>query len=91
MQEKKTNKCKYRFSNGKGTDVIFDSKGRILNAKGFGLLMWSRSENIDRELIGKSVDELAKMLKEHGGSKEIYYNFEIQVHLELLKSMLENA
>lgn len=80
----------YRFSRGKDGYVIFDSKGYIVEAKGFGSLMWSFSINLDKDLIGKHVDELAEMLKEYGASREVYSNFETQVHVELLKLMLKN-
>lgn len=51
--------------------------------------MWSHSTNIDKDLIGKHVDELSKMLEKYAANREVYYNFEIQVHLELLKQMLK--
>lgn len=80
----------YRFSREKDGYVIFDSNGYIVEAKGFGSLMWSPSMNIDKDLIGKHVDELAEMLKEYGANREVYSNFEMQVHIELLKEMLKN-
>lgn len=80
----------YRFSREKDGYVIFDSNGYIVEAKGFGSLMWSTCMNIDKDLIGKHVDELAEMLKEYGANREVYSNFEIQVHIELLKEMLKN-
>lgn len=80
----------YRFTREDGDGyVIFDSNGYIIDAKGFGSLMWS-SMNIDKELIGKHVNELAMMLQKHGANREIYTNFEIQVHIELLKELMEN-
>ena len=84
------NNQNYRFSRGKDGYIIFDSKGYIVEAKGFGSLMWSSSTNIDKGLIGKHVDELADMLKEYGASREVYPNFEMQVHIELLKAMSKN-
>lgn len=84
------NNKQYRFKRGKDGYVIFDSDGYIVEAKGFGSLIWSSYENIDKHLVGKHVDELAQMLKKYGGN-ETYLNFEVQVHLELLKEMLKNA
>ena len=85
------NNKQYRFSRGKDGYVIFDSKGYILEAKGFGSLMWTSSQNIDKDLVGKHVDELAEMLKNNGASRDVYPNFEMQVHVELLKEMLQNS
>ncbi len=87
------NNLNYRFSRGEdGEDgyVTFDSKGYIIEAKGFGSLMWN-SGTIDEDLIGKHVDELAEMLRKYGASREVYPDFEIKVHLELLKKMLQNT
>ena len=51
--------------------------------------MWfETNSNIDKELIGKHVNEVANILKDYAANKEIYYNFEKEVHLELLKEML---
>lgn len=84
------NNTQYRFSRGKDGYVVFDSNGYIVEAKGFGSLMWSTSLNIDKDLVGKHVDELAEMLKKNGSSRDVYPNFETQVHVELLKWMLQN-
>lgn len=84
------NNTQYRFSRGKDGYVIFDSKGYIVEAKGFGSIMWSSSPNIDKDLVGKHVDELAELLKNYGSSRDVYLNFETQVHVELLKNMLHN-
>lgn len=89
IEENTANNQHYRFSQKNNRYVTFDSKGYIVEAKGFGLLMWSTSTNIDKDLIGKHVDELAEMLKKYGRN-EVYFNFEIQVHLELLKILLKN-
>lgn len=80
----------HRFSQGKERYVIFDSKGYIVEAKGFGSIMWVPSVNIDKDLIGKHVDELAEMVKEYGVSHEAYLAFETHVHVKLLKEMLKN-
>lgn len=82
------NNERYRFSRGEDGYVIFDSKGYVLEAKGFGSLMWSTSPNIDKELVGKHVDELAEMLKKNGAYADAYINFEAIVHVGLLKKML---
>lgn len=84
------NNTQYRFSRGKDGYVTFDSKGYIVEAKGFGSLMWTSSSNIDKDLVGKHVDELAEMLKKNGSSRDVYPNFEMQVHVELLKKLLQN-
>ena len=85
------NNNQYQFSRGKDGYVIFDSKGYIIEAEGFGYLMWTYSQNIDKDLVGKHVDELAEMLKKHGISPDVYLNFEAQVQVELLKEMLQNS
>lgn len=79
----------YRFSNGDDKYIIFDSTGYIIEAKGFNSIMWA-PETIDRELIGKHIDELSDMLKSNSAHRESYYNFEIEVHIPLLKLMLED-
>lgn len=83
------NNQNYRFTRGKEGYVTFDSKGYIVEAKGFGSLMWSPI-TVDKDLIGKHVDELAEMIKKYGDD-EAYHNFEMQVHIELLKWMLKNS
>ncbi len=87
------NNLTYRYLRGinkvKGS-ITFDEKGYIVEAKGFSSLIWCTDSDIDKDLIGKHVDELAEILKEYGESKEIYYDFEIQIHLELLKQMLKD-
>ena len=52
--------------------------------------MWCDVPDIDKELVGKHVDELAEMLRKKGINKNIYLEFETYVHLELLKQMLNN-
>lgn len=84
-------KKKYRFSNKKGGYIIFDSKGYILEAKGFGDLIWNPSLNVDKDVVGKHIDELSLMLKNNGIDRNVYLQFEIQVHIKLLKLMLENS
>lgn len=87
------NNLKYRFlrgEDGKDGCVAFDEKGYIIEARGFSSLIWWPNTNIDKELIGKHVDELAEILREYGGHTESYYDFEVHVHLELLKQMLQN-
>ena len=85
------NDVKYRFSRGKDGYITFDSKGYIVEAKGFGILMWSSNPNIDKELIGMHIDELTKMLEKNCISREVYLEFEANVHVGLLKKMLQNS
>ena len=85
------NSTQYRFSRGNDGYITFDLKGYIVEAKGFGGLMWSSNTNIDKELVGKHVDELAKMLEKNGTSRDVYLEFEAHVHVGLLKKMLQNA
>ena len=71
---------KYRLLNGgnKQTFVTFNEQGYIINAKGFGsIIWWYRKKNIDEDLIGKHVDELAEIFKKYGVRPEYYYNFEV--------------
>lgn len=82
---------KHRFSRDKDGYITFDSNGYIVDAKGFGRLMWSKSNNIDNDLIGKHIDELSEMLKENARSRSIYLEFEANVHVDILKKMLENT
>lgn len=84
------NANEYRFTRGNDGYITFDSNGCILNAKGFSFLMWCDVPDIDKELVGKHVDELAEMLRKKGINKNIYLEFETYVHLELLKQMLNN-
>jgi hypothetical protein len=84
------NNKQYKFLRGKDGYVIFDSNGYIVEAKGFGSLMWSSSPNIDKDLVGKHIDELAEMLKKNGADCDVYLNFETQVHVNLLKQMLHS-
>ena len=81
----------YKFSRGEEGYIVFDSNGYVLDSKGFGFLIWSSSLNIDNDIIGKHVDEIAKFLKKNGKSKDEYFKFETYVHLELLKEMLKNS
>lgn len=77
------NNTQYRFSRGKDGYVVFDSKGYIIEAKGFGSLMWSTSLNIDNDLVGKHVDELAEMLKKYVHSQlHIRTSFENKRHFK---------
>ena len=85
------NNVQYRFSRGKDGYVIFDSKGYVVEVKGFGSLMWSSNPNIDRDLIGKHIDELSKILEKNCTSREVYLEFEANVHVGLLKKMLQNS
>ena len=82
---------KYRFSRGDKGYVTFDSKGYVVDAKGFGSLMWSSNSNVDKELVGKHVDELAEMLEKNATSRNVYLEFEVNVHVELLKKMLQDV
>lgn len=76
----------YRFSGGEKLYIVFDQNGYVVEAKGFGKLMWS-SLSVNKDLVGKHVDEVAQMLKEKGVGTA-YSDFEINVHLPLLKTML---
>lgn len=82
---------KYKFSLGKSIYIIFDSNGYVLEAKGFGMLIWSNlsSLELEKDLIGKNIDEIAQLLKENGARQKYYNDFEINVHIPLLKIMLE--
>lgn len=84
------NNIKYRFKSGENVSIAFDSKGYIVEAKGFSFLLWSSNPNIDKALVGKHVDELSHMLKKNGTHPDVYPKFETQVHIELLK-MIQNA
>jgi len=81
----------YRFSRGDDGYITFDSNGYIREAKGFASLMWTSNANIDKELVGKHVEELAEMLKRNGTSRDVYLEFEAKVHLGLLKKIVQNA
>ncbi len=85
------NNTQYRFTRGEDGYITFDSKGYIIEAKGFGCLMWSTNQNIDKDLVGKHVDELAEMLKKNGINRNVYLDFEANVHVGLLKAMLQNT
>lgn len=82
---------KYKFSLGEKIYIVFDLNGYVLEAKGFGMLMWSNlnSLELEKDLIGKHIDEIAQMLKENGARQKYYNDFEINVHIPLLKIMLE--
>lgn len=80
----------YRYERGNQGYVTFDSEGYIVEAKGFGSLMWTKSPDIDKDLVGKHVDELSDMLKNHASARDVYYAFESVVHVDLLKQMLKN-
>ena len=84
-----TSNKQHKFSNSNGIYIIFDANGYILEAKGFNSIMWA-TETIDKELVGKHIDELSDMLKNNSAHRESYYNFEIKVHIPLLKLMLED-
>lgn len=82
------NKKNYKFSTTDGkVYIIFDSDGYVEEAKGFGMQMWSNL-NIDQYFIGKHVDEISKILKKNGVGNA-YNDFEINVHIPLLKLMLK--
>lgn len=81
------NNKNYQFSGTKGLYVNFDKNGYVTEAKGFGTLMWTNL-NLDKDLIGRHVDEIAQMLKENGVGNT-YSDFEINVNIPLLKVMLE--
>ena len=81
----------YRFSRGKDSYIVFDSRGYVVEAKGFGNIMWSSDLNIDKELVGKHVDELAELIKKNGISYNEYLEFEAHVHVGLLKELLQNS
>ena len=85
------NNKQYRFTKGKDRYVVFNSNGYIVEAKGFDNLIWSPHENIDKQLTGKHVNELAKMLKKNGVNQETYLKFEAQVHVKLLEKMQKTS
>lgn len=85
------NNQQYRFSRGEYGYITFDSKGYIVEAKGFGSLMWNSDLNIDKKLIGKHIDELSEMLEKNCSSRDVYLEFEANVHVGLLKKMLQNV
>ena len=78
----------YHVSRGKGSYITFDSKGYIVQAKGFAELMWTPNFQVDKDLVGKHVDKLAEMLKRSSKSRNVYLEFEANVHVPLLKQML---
>ncbi|MBQ6860915.1 MAG: hypothetical protein IJO08_04650 [Clostridia bacterium] len=81
----------HRFSQGNGRFITFDSEGFVVEAKGFSGLLWASSPNVDSELIGKHIDEVAKILEENGVIPYVYLWFETYVHLELLKEILRDV
>ena len=85
-----TSNKQYKFSNSNGYYIIFDANGYILEAKGFNFIMWTSSKNIDKDLIGKHIDDLSDRLKNYSANRDVYYNFEIEVHIPLLKLILED-
>ena len=86
-KRKKGKKLKYSLN--EDVYISFDLNGYIIEAKGFGFLMWSSNIDIDKELIGKHIDELSKMLDKNCISREVYLRFETDVHVALLKEMLQ--
>jgi len=87
------NNTQYRFSSDrKDLYITFDANGYIVEAKGFESLMWSKfNPDIDKELIGKHVDELSEMLEKNAVDRNQYLEFEAHVHVGLLKAMLQDA
>lgn len=71
--------------------ISFDLKGYIVEVKGFGNLMWSSNPDIDKDLIGKHIDELSEMLEKNSITREVYLEFESYVHVGLLKEMLQSV
>jgi len=86
-KRKKGKKLKYSLN--EDVYISFDLNGYIIEAKGFGFLMWSSNIDIDKELIGKNIDELSKMLDKNCINREVYLRFETDVHVDLLKEMLQ--
>ena len=85
----KTNQ-QYRFSRGNSGYVTFDEKGYVVEAKGFSGLIWTSSLNADKEIVGMHVDELAELLRKQEAIQNLYIEFELRVHIPLLKEMLKN-
>lgn len=84
------NNVNYEFTAGEKICIAFDSNGYVTKAKGFGHLMWSTlsSLEVNKDLVGKHIDEVAEILRESGVG-DAYKNFEIHVHIPLLKIILK--
>ena len=80
----------YKFNRGEEIYVIFDTNGYVVDAKGFSSLIWTSDINLDKNIIGLHVNELAEMLKKNSANRREYINFELNVHIELLKWMVQN-
>ena len=61
------------FSCG-NAEVTFDNNGYVIKAKGFTSVMWG-NPNLDEELIGKHIIEIAKTLKEYTANQRNYIIF----------------
>lgn len=81
----------YKYRYGEYVHITFDKNGYITEAKGFDTIVWDYDVKINETLIGKTVDELAEILKERCITREIYLEFEATIHVEVLKNMLKNT
>lgn len=82
------NDVNYEFTAGKNICIAFDSNGYVTKAKGFENFICSSLE-FNKDLVGKHIDEVAEILKEKALREKYYNDFEINVHIPLLKIMLE--
>lgn len=82
------NSKRYAYSRGDNVHVTFDSEGYIIEAKGFGFIMWCHPDTINKELIGKHIDELAEMIRKYEATPGEYNAFEASVHNDFLREQL---
>ena len=84
---------KYSFCCGENIRIAFNSDGNVVKACGFSFILWApiglEVEDVDKSLIGKHVDEVADILKKYTTNHKIYENFELSVHIPMLKMLLQ--
>ena len=81
---------KYSFSCGKNIRITFNSDGNVVKVCGFSFILWAPiGLDPDKSLIGKHVDEIADILKKYSTNHKIYENFELSVHIPMLKMLLQ--
>lgn len=61
LDNQKQNSYQTFSSEDRITSVTFDDDGYIIKVTGFTFLMWSKQENLDKNLIGKHIIELVKI------------------------------
>lgn len=71
-------------------EVTFDNNGYIVKAKGFASIMWGNL-NLDEELIGKHIIELARILKEYAANQKNYISFLENVVLSFYERNLNDT